>query len=170
MAIGMNWLPAPLHRAVLRLAQPVRLRIWGLLRREVRGCNVLAFDAEGRVLLVRHSYHEPTRWLLPGGGLTRGEDPAATGVRELAEETGCVLQGSVWFSTDLRRMPGGWINRIEIVTGQAHGEPRADGREIAEAAFFALDALPPTTGAVVHTAIELWHGRQTSEGWRASEG
>lgn len=159
----LSSLPPPLHRALLRIGQPVRLRIWGLLRREVRGCGVLGFDAAGRLLLVRHSYHEPDRWLLPGGGLARGEDPARTGARELAEETGCRLDAAVWFGTDPRVMPGGWHNRIELVTGTVTGTPRADGREIAQAGFFTLDALPATTGAVVHVALDHWRA------WRAAQ-
>ncbi len=151
----LSRLPPGLHRLVLRIGQPVRLRLWGLMRREVRGCGVLAFDAEGRLLLVRHSYHEPDRWLLPGGGLARGEDAVATAARELREETGCLLAGGTWCGADLRIMPGGWTNRVEIVTGQTAGAPRADGREIAEAAFFALDALPPETGSVVHVALAI---------------
>ena len=153
-------LPPPLHRALLRIGQPVRLRLWGLMRREVRGCGVLAFDGTGRLLLVRHSYHQPDRWLLPGGGLARGEDPAATGARELAEETGCVLHDPAWIGTDMRVMPGGWRNRVEIVSGQASGTPRADGREITEAAFFALGVLPPDTGAVVHVALGIWRASE----------
>jgi len=161
----LSRLPPPLHRALLRLGQPVRLRLWGLMRREVRGCGVLAFDAAGRLLMVRHSYHEPDRWLLPGGGLARGENPAVTGARELAEETGCVLDGAVWIGSDLRTMPGGWINRIELVTGQSSGTPRPDGREIAEAAYFALDALPAATGVIVHGALAHWNRwRGGSEG------
>jgi ADP-ribose pyrophosphatase YjhB (NUDIX family) len=164
----LSRLPPSLHRALLRIAQPIRLRVWGLLRREVRGCGVLAFDPAGRVLLVRHSYHHPDRWLLPGGGLAGGEDPIATAARELLEETGCALEGGVWFGADLRPMPGGWINRIELVAGQTHGKPRADGREIAAAAFFELDALPASTGAAVHIALEMRHRLQTLQG--TSEG
>ncbi|WP_421854236.1 NUDIX domain-containing protein [Novosphingobium sp.] len=160
----LSRLPPPLHRALLRIAQPIRLRVWGLMRREVRGCNVLAFDRAGRLLLVRHSYHQRDRWLLPGGGLARGEEPAATAARELLEETGCALEGGVWIGADVRKMAGGWLNRVELVAGQTTGQPRADGREIAEAGWFALDALPPGTGAVVHVALGIW--RQ----WRASEG
>ena len=156
-------LPPALHRALLRIGQPIRLGLWGLMRREMRGCGVLAFDGAGRLLMVRHSDHQQDRWLLPGGGLARGEDPVAAGTRELLEEAGCRLADGVWIGTDLRRMPGGWINRIELVSGRSEGTPRADGREIAEAGWFALDALPPSTGAIVHTALDIWRQSQTSK-------
>ncbi|WP_298168564.1 NUDIX domain-containing protein [Novosphingobium sp.] len=156
-------LPPPLHRALLRIGQPIRLRLWGLMQREMRGCGVLAFDGNGRLLMVRHSYHQQDRWLLPGGGLARGEDPVAAGTRELLEEAGCRLADGVWIGTDLRRMPGGWLNRIELISGLSEGTPCADGREIAEAGWFALDALPPSTGEIVHTALGIWRQWQASE-------
>lgn len=159
----LSRLPPSLHRALLRIGQPVRLRVWGLLRRELRGCGVLGFNAEEHLLLVRHSYHERDRWLLPGGGLARGEDPVQAGARELFEETGCRLVEARWVGTDMRRMPAGWLNRIELVAGRCEGTPRPDGREIAEAAWFPLDALPPTTGVLVTTAVAIW------QAWRASE-
>lgn len=159
----LSRLPPSLHRALLRIGQPVRLRVWGLLRREMRGCGVLAFDQAGHLLMVRHSYHQRDRWLLPGGGLVRGEDPVRAGTRELLEEAGCRLVDGAWIGTDLRQMPGGWINRIELVAGRSEGMPYADGREIAEAAFFPLDGLPQTTGEVVHVALGIWRN------WRASE-
>jgi ADP-ribose pyrophosphatase YjhB (NUDIX family) len=159
----LDRLPAPLHRLLLRAGQRVRLRMWGLLGREVRGCLVLAFDPADRMLLVRHSYHQPSCWLLPGGGLSRGEDPVAASARELAEETGCQLHGACWIGTDLRVMPGGWRNRLELVAGRTSGTPRPDGREIAEAAFFSLGALPPATGITVHVGLAQWRAWQASE-------
>lgn len=124
---------------------------------------MLAFDPAGRLLLVRHSYHEPARWLLPGGGLARGEDPVRTATRELAEETGCVLQKAEWIGTDLRAMADGWHNRIELVCGQTQGVPRPDGREIAVAAYFAPANLPNTAGPSVHAALAQWHARRTAD-------
>ncbi|MEO0032071.1 MAG: hypothetical protein RIS94_1829 [Pseudomonadota bacterium] len=151
-------LPPALHRWLLRRAHRVRLRTWALLRLEVRGTNVLVLDPQGRLLMVRHSYHHSDRWMLPGGGLARGEDPVQTGAREVLEETRCRLAEGVWFGTFRRAFPSGWSNRIELITGRTHDLPGADGREIEEARFFPLDALPAETDGAVLQYIEVWRG------------
>ncbi len=53
----------------------------------------LAYDAAGRLLLVKRA-NEPGRglWSLPGGRVEPGEDDAAALVREMAEETGLVVE------------------------------------------------------------------------------
>ncbi len=75
-----------------------------------RGARVLLLDDSGvepRILMMRG--HDPsdtdrTFWFTPGGGLEAGESPRAAAVRELAEETGYVLEedeiaGPVWTRT-----------------------------------------------------------------------
>ena len=157
-------LPPGVHRLLLRLVQPWRLRLWGLLRREVEGIMVLGFDSAGRVLLVRHSYHLPDQWLVPGGGRAAGEDAIATARREMAEEAGCTLHDPAWLGQIRRTMPGGWINRIELVTGRITGTPRADGREILAVTLAAPDALPPGTHPAVHDYLALWRAQQAGAG------
>ncbi|MCH7629292.1 MAG: NUDIX domain-containing protein [Proteobacteria bacterium] len=149
-------LPAPVHRWLLRTAQPVRLRVWGLLRLKVRGASVLAFDPQGRVLLVRHSYHRPDWWMLPGGGMGRDRDPVRVATRELREETGCRLDGPAWFATHPMPTAQGWTNVTELVAGTTPDAPRIDGRELREARFFALDALPERTCEGPLYYIGLW--------------
>ena len=55
--------------------------------------GALAYDAEGRLLLIRRR-NEPGRglWSVPGGRVEAGESDAEAVVREMAEETGLVVE------------------------------------------------------------------------------
>lgn len=57
---------------------------------ETLAAGVLLFDAQDRVLLVDPTYK--AGWEFPGGVVEPGEAPARAGVREVAEETGVVLE------------------------------------------------------------------------------
>jgi 8-oxo-dGTP diphosphatase len=48
-------------------------------------------DDAGRVLVAKHTYRAGRPWGLLGGWVQRGEDPAATIVREVREETGLTV-------------------------------------------------------------------------------
>lgn len=115
--------------------------MWKLRRPRVDGVRVLARDPAGRVLLVRHSYGT-AKWMAPGGGLRRGEDPLVAAARELREETGCRLIGARLAAVVEENLHGA-RNRVHVVTGSAAGAPVPDGREIIAARFFAVDRLPP---------------------------
>ncbi|WP_162895878.1 NUDIX domain-containing protein [Novosphingobium sp. THN1] len=151
----LHFLPGPLHRTVLRVAHAARLWYWRITRKRVRGCNVIAANAAGEVLLVRHSYHARDTWMLPGGGLGRNERPEATALRELFEETGCRLAAPRHLGTVLLDRKG-WTNAIELVAGTTADLPAPDGREIAEARFFPATALPDNTVRSVREMIARW--------------
>lgn len=81
-------LPAPILRA---LAPAYRLW-WRVRKPTTYGVKVLLRDKADRFLVVRHSYSDPTRWGLPGGGYRPDrETPAEAGAREVAEELGLTL-------------------------------------------------------------------------------
>ena len=66
------------------------IHTWFALSRGMTlGVRAAAFDAEGRVFLVRHSY--VPGWHMPGGGVERGETMRVSLERELIEEAGVAL-------------------------------------------------------------------------------
>jgi 8-oxo-dGTP pyrophosphatase MutT (NUDIX family) len=153
----LRLIPPPLHRQGLRLAHRMRLVWWRVRRPNLSGCRVLAFDGEGRVLLVRHAYGSG-RWMLPGGGLGRGEEPLVAAAREFAEEAGCTLVGARLIEV-IEEPLSGAVNRVHIVSGAIEGTPRPDGREIIELACFAPDALPADLSPALAGRIGHWVAR-----------
>lgn len=148
-------LPAPVHRAALRVAHRLRLIWWRLVPGDLAGCNVVVTDRSGAVLLVRHSYNAPTTWMLPGGAINRGESPEAAAVREVREETGCRLDHARVVGTEEAQV----ANRrdlIHLVAAETTDTPQPDGRELIAARFFALDDLPAATGTWAKWRIERW--------------
>lgn len=157
------FLPAPLHRAALKLAHPLRVALWQVTRREVHGCNAIVCNPEGEVLLVRHSYLHPDRWMLPGGGIGRGESIEDSAVREVREETGCRMSDARGFGSDVVAI-GRCRNHVHLVAGATGDVPRCDGRELLDARFFPLDALPAATAGATRARIERWRDAQRAAG------
>lgn len=159
----LSRLPRPVHRVTLKLAHAVRVAWWGIRRPEVRGCNAIVVDREGKVLLVRHSYQSPDKWMLPGGGIGRGESPELAAIREVAEETGCRIAHAHCFAVETVPLWGA-RNQIHLVAAETSDQPAPDGREIVAAAFFAPAALPATIADAARLRIERWRARdQNSE-------
>lgn len=150
----LRLIPAPLHRQALRVAHRLRLVWWRVRKPRLDGCRVLAFDAQDRVLLVRHAYGSG-RWLLPGGGIKRGELPLLAARREFAEEAGCGLV-QLRLLEVLEEPLSGAINRVHLVTGRIEGVPRPDGREIIALACFAATALPADLSPALELRIGAW--------------
>ena len=115
---------------------------------------MLALDAQGRVLLVRHAYGPP-KWMPPGGGMKRGEDPIPASQRELAEELGCTLANPRVVAVTLDTLHGAG-NMVHIIAGACLGTPTPDQREIIEARFFAPDALPADIARGLAESLPRW--------------
>ena len=147
------------------LLHALRRRLWRLTRRETQGVKVMLFDEAGALLLVRHSYGRTDLWMLPGGGIHRGEAPAIAAAREVLEELGCGVSDLAPVSVHLARAEGR-RDTVHLFGGRAAGPIVPDGIEIAEARFFALDDLPENASPATRRRIEEHRGlRPTGPDW-----
>jgi len=114
----------------------------------------------GHVLLVRHSYCEPESWMLPGGRMKRSEAPVPAAQRELGEEVSCDLENARLLEYEDTEF---WGKRYTtfIVGGRSSVTPSPDLREIEEAAFFPLSALPESTSEPTRVRLERWRLRNS---------
>ena len=140
------------YRAAYRL-----LQAWAfVLRPRVRGAVCVLRDGAGRVLLIRQSYGDRSRWWLPGGFVGRSEEPSAAALREAREELGVAVPSV----RSLGTVEGGWMGKRETLHVFAApwpgGTVRCDPVEVLEARWFALDALPrlgEATAAAIDQAL-----------------
>jgi len=108
---------------------------------EVPTVSVLVFDAQQRVLLVRHA--EGNDWTTPGGMIEPYETPADAALRETWEETGLLVElggivgvfgGDVCTSTYANGDEVAWVATVFRAT-RFSGELRPDGEETLETRF-----------------------------------
>lgn len=156
---------APRH---LRLFLKAMHRFWLVSRGVTLGVRGVVLDGEGRVCLVRHTY--VPGWHLPGGGVEAGEPALLALSRELEEEAAVTLDPAatptmhgIFFNTAHSRRDH--VVVYVVRDGATAREKRPD-REIAQAGFFALDALPEgTTRATRKRLNEVVHGVPASSDW-----
>lgn len=132
----MNW-----RQHVEPYTRPLFFAWSRLTRGKTLGVRGVAIDAEGRVLLVRHTYLPG--WWLPGGGVDRGETTQDAVVRELREEAGLIARAApvlVSIHSNERFFPGDHVVVFRLDAFEM-GQPASQG-EIAEVGWFSPDALP----------------------------
>jgi ADP-ribose pyrophosphatase YjhB (NUDIX family) len=132
---------------------------WRFSRGLTLGVRAAAIDAGGRVFLVRHTY--VPGWHLPGGGVEPGETAHEALARELREEARIEIAGEA-------RLLGVYLNRhasdrdhvlVYVVRRFRVAEAKTRDREIAEAGFFAADALPDGVTAGTRARLdEIFRG------------
>ena len=129
--LGAIWrrLPGGVRRRLSRLGQS----------RFTVTTAAFIFDDDGRILLLEHVFRPDSGWGVPGGFLSKAEQPEAGLRRELREEIGIEIEDvEILFARTLPRP-----RQIEIYfRARAIGEPEPCSFEIISAKWFALGDLP----------------------------
>jgi ADP-ribose pyrophosphatase YjhB (NUDIX family) len=151
---------------LFRLAQRAFLLGARITRGMTLGVRGLVIDRENRIFLVKHSYVRG--WHMPGGGVEPGETLLAALAKELSEEGNILLAGEpVLLSVYLNRKASARDHvAVFVVRDFTQDSPKVPDREIIEAGFFPLDALPPdTTQATRRRIAEALQGVKPAADW-----
>jgi ADP-ribose pyrophosphatase YjhB (NUDIX family) len=143
------------------------MHAWFLASRGLTlGVRGAVMDGDDRVLLVRHTY--VPGWQMPGGGVEIGEDAVSALTRELAEEAEVELASTP-------QLHGVFLNRhvsrrdhvlVYVVRNFRLLGPKRPDREIAEAGFFPITALPDgVTQGTQARLQEIVSGQAPSAHW-----
>jgi ADP-ribose pyrophosphatase YjhB (NUDIX family) len=128
-------------RIVEPYARPLFFTKSRLTRGKTLGVRGLVTDAEGRVLLIEHTYIHG--WWLPGGGVDSGETALEAVARELREEAGVNPLGQprlLSVHSNEAFFPGDHVLLFRIDAWE-HCDMTSRG-EIKRVAFFSPDDLP----------------------------
>ncbi len=151
---------------ILRRIEPFARPFLHAYARMTRGLTLgvrgLVADAEGRVLLVTHTYMPG--WYMPGGGVERGETAEQALSREMVEEAGVRLTARPVLASihSNHKSHRGDHVLIYRVTAWEPCQPTQRG-EIAAIEWFAPDKLPADLSPTTRRRLaELLHGVETS--------
>lgn len=133
----MNWraIIDMCYRHAYRIAYPIATIWWRIIGHN--GVSVIVWF-DGRILAVHHSYRRGLE--LPTGGVEAGESYRSAAARELAEETGVVLDENDL--TYIMTTPSRYGER-QVYEAHLKVEPllKIDMREIVHAGFHSPDEV-----------------------------
>jgi 8-oxo-dGTP pyrophosphatase MutT (NUDIX family) len=146
---------------VMTVASGVRRAWWFVRRPKTIGAAALVVDHDGRVLLIRQSY-ATRRWMLPGGGVKRGETLRDAALREAAEEAGIIVGDPE--SASLLGVYANFKQRksdhVAVFVIRDFEQHASDDIEITHRGFFAPDELPQPLAGGARRRIEEFLGRR----------
>ena len=150
-------------RALVQIAHAIRRLILSWMRIRTRGVKVMLFNDAGELLLIRNSYGNKRVFLLPGGGVGRGETPEAAVVREVREELNLEIVDLNFVAT-YESSAEGKRDNIHLFSATPRGLLEADSVELEEARFFPLDALPQNLSPATFRRISEVRGERPING------
>ncbi len=155
----MHPIVAALRRTPLPRLMWFGRQLWlGTLRPFRLGVRMMVLDAQGGVLLVRHSYRPG--WHFPGGAVSRWETLEAAAIREAHEEAGIVVEATEPLFGVYANFGIGYCDHVALYVTRRWHQVDSASFEIVEARFFPLDALPADASPPTHRRIAEFLGRE----------
>jgi 8-oxo-dGTP diphosphatase len=141
-----------------RLPQALQWRVlWLLNAKFTVGVSGVVFDAEGRVMLLKHTFRRRYPWGLVSGWVKGGEPLETALHREVAEETGLSIHIERLLTV---RADQRFLFLEAVFLCRFRGGAFRSSNEITEIAWCAPDALPagshPHHGPLIRDAAKLW--------------
>ena len=155
-----------LKSVLFGVAKPFLRAVYRQTRGMTLGTRTVVLTGDpAEVLLVRHAY--APGWLLPGGGVERGETLADSALRELREEAGIVAEEPLQFHAIFLNDTQFRGDHVAcFVLRRFHQADFTPNAEIAEARFFPVAALPEaTTGGTRRRIAEVTSGAAPAQTW-----
>lgn len=123
------------------------------------GVMIVILDEQDRLFLVKNTYDPRYAWGLPGGWMSKHEQPSECVRREVAEETGYEVTIDRLLATRSHpRLPS-----VDIVyRGRITGGAFRPSAEISEAGYFGLHELPDGL-TPIHQRLLEWLNASTED-------
>ena len=138
---------------------------WKTVRPITFGVKAIILNEKGDILLVRHSYVQQSQWMLPGGGLRKGETAEAAIEREVWEELRLRIVRKEVFGQFVSKREGKTDN-ITLFICHTQGDPRPGDLEILEAKFYARDSTPANASPATRRRLsEFLEGCSVQQEW-----
>ena len=122
------------------------------------GVGVLLLEDDQILLVKRAMMPQKGKWSIPAGYLDYGEDPKATAIREVQEETGLEVEITDIFDIyhNPEAMEEGGASVFILYQAQLVGGVMAAGDDADEVGFFTSDELPDIAFKSTSDVIARW--------------
>lgn len=137
------------------LARPIQKSYWFIFRPYRPGAKTFIFYQD-KILLARLGYAHKS-WVLPGGGIDRGESPLEAAVREAYEEVGIKISNPNYVGEQTNNRQYKKVTVFYYTIAIDNPDIIIDGQEIADAGWFSLDKLPSDTRSYLRDEITMYN-------------
>jgi len=138
---------------------------WKAMRPVTFGVKAIILNDNDEILLVRHSYVQRSQWMLPGGGIRKGETAEAAIEREVWEELRLRIIRKEILGRFVSKREGKTDN-ITLFVCHTQGDPTSAHLEILEVRFYARDSMPANASPATRRRLsEFLEGRAVQQEW-----